>query len=92
MTQVSWRSIQKVRKQAESSEVEARLQRDMKSWGTNHDITPPSKVQCPDAQCRLRMRSLWVSVVEFGDKLFGALGIMDGAPFIFFDTITIPVY
>ena len=64
----------------------------MESQGMNHDITPPSKVQCPNAQCWLRMRSLWVSVVEFGDELFGALDIMDGVPFVFFNTITPPAY
>ena len=91
-TQVGWRLIRKVQKQAEPSEVEARLQRDMESQGTNHDITPPSKVQHPDAQCWLRMRSLWVSAVEFGDELFGALDIMDRVPFVFFNTITLPAY
>ena len=73
-------------------EVEVRLWRDMESWGMNYDITPPSKVQCPDAQCWLRMRSLQVSAVEFGNELLGALDIIDGAPFTFFDTITLPVY
>ena len=69
-----------------------RLQKVMKSWGTNHDITPPSKVQGPDARCWLRARSLQVSAVEFSDKFLGALYIMDGAPFIFFNTIAFPAY
>ena len=43
MTQVGWRPIRKVWKQAELSEVEARLQKDMESRGINHDITPPFK-------------------------------------------------
>ena len=67
--------------------MEARLWKDMENQGTNHDITPPSKVQHPNAQCWLRARSLWVGVVEFGNELLGALYIMDGAPFIFFNTI-----
>ena len=66
--------------------------RDMESGGMNHDIIPPSKVQCPDAQCWLMTRSLWVSAVEFSDELFGALDITDGVPFVFLDTITLPVY
>ena len=37
MTQVGQRLIQKVRKQAEPSEVKVRVQRDMESWGMNHD-------------------------------------------------------
>ena len=53
---------------------------------------PPSKVQHPNARCWLRVRSLWVGVVEFGNKLFGALYIADGAPFVFFNTIALPVY
>ena len=65
---------------------------DMEDWGTNHDITPPSKVQHPDAQCWLRARSFQVGAVEFGDELFGALYIMDRAPFIFFNTIALPAY
>ena len=84
--------IQKVWKQAKPSEVEVRLWKDMESWGTNDDITPPSKVQHPNAQCWLRARSLWVSVVEFGDELLGALYITSGAPFVFFNTIALPVY
>ena len=79
MTQLGWRPIQKCRKWVEPSEVEAWLQRDMEDWGTNHDITPPSKVQRPNAQCWLRARSLRVGVVEFGDELFGALYIEDGS-------------
>ena len=86
------RPIRKVRKQVEPSEVEAKLRKTMESWGTNHDITPPSKVQHPDAQHWLRARSLWVSVVEFGDELLGALYIVDGVPFVFFNTIALPVY
>ena len=31
-----------------------------------------------------------VSAMEFGNELFGALDIMDGVPFVFFDTITLP--
>ena len=69
-----------------------RLWRDMENWGMNHDITPPSKVQCPNAQCWLRVRSLWVGAVEFGNKLLGALYITDRAPFVFFNTIALPVY
>ena len=72
--------------------MEVRLQRDMESWGTNHDITPLSKVQHPNARCWLRTRSLQVSMVEFGNELFGALDITDRAPFVFFDTITLPAY
>jgi len=65
----------------------------MGSLGTNHDITPPSKVQHPDAQWGwLRARCLWVSVVEFGDKLLGSLYISGGAPLVFFNTITLPAY
>ena len=73
------------------SEVEARLQKDMED-GTNHDITPPSKVQRPDARCWLRVRSLWVGAVEFSDELLGALYIMGRAPFVFFNTIALPAY
>ena len=72
--------------------MKVRLQRDMGDQGTNHDITPPSKVQCLDARCWLRARSLWVGAVEFGNKLFGALYIVDRAAFIFFNTITLPAY
>ena len=50
----------------------------MEDWGMNHDITPPSKVQRPDARCWLRVRSLRVGAVEFGDELLGALYIADG--------------
>ena len=82
----------KVQKQVELSEVEAWLRKTMVSRGTNHDITPPSKVQHPDAQCWLRARSLRVSVVEFDDKSLGALYITDRAPFIFFNTIALPAY
>ena len=31
-------------------------------------------------------------MVEFGDKLFGALYIADGVPFVFFNTTTLPTY
>ena len=72
--------------------MEARLWKVMENHRTNHDIIPPSKVQCPDAQCWLRARSLWVGVVEFSNELLGALYIMDGVPFIFFNTIALPVY
>ena len=60
----------------------------------NHDITPPSKVQRPDARCWLRVRSLWVGAVEFGNELLGlgALYIMGRAPFVFFNTIALPAY
>ena len=58
----------------------------------NHDITPPSKVQHPNARCWLRARSLQVGAVEFGNKLLGALYIADGVPFIFFNTIARPAY
>ena len=45
----------------------------------NYDITPPSKVQCPDAQwSQSRTGCLWVSVMEFSDKSFGALDIFGG--------------
>ena len=44
MTQVGRRPIQKVQKQAELEEEEARLQKDMESQGTNHDI-------CYDSIC-----------------------------------------
>ena len=64
----------------------------MEDQGTNHDITPPSKVQCPDALCWLRARSLQVGAVEFGDELLGALYIVGGVPFIFFNAIALPVY
>ena len=37
MTQVGWRLMRKVRKWAEPSEVEVRLQKDMESRGMNHD-------------------------------------------------------
>ena len=86
-TQLGWRPIQKLQKRVKPSEVEVRLWKVMETQGTNHDITPPSKVQCPNAQCWLRVRSLRVGVVEFGNKLLGALYIMDGAPFVFFNTI-----
>ena len=92
MTQVGQRPIQNVQKRVKLLEMEARLQKVMKSWGTNHDITPPSKVQCPKAQCWLRVRSLWVSGMEFGGELLGALYITDGVQFIFFNTIALPAY
>ena len=92
MTQVGWRPIRKVRKWAKLSEVVARLQKIMESRGINHDIILRSKVQHPNAQCWLRARSLQVSAEEFGDKLLGALYITDGAPFVFFNTIALPVY
>ena len=38
-TQVGWRPIQKVQKWAKPLEVEAKLQKDMESWGTNHDTS-----------------------------------------------------
>ena len=72
--------------------MEVRLQKDMGNQEMNHDITPPSKVQCPDARCWLRVRSLQVGAVEFGDELLGALYIADGAPLVFFNTIALPVY
>ena len=90
-TQVGQRLIQNIQRWAEPEE-EVRLRKDMESQGTNHDITPPSKVQHPNAQSWLRARSLWVSVVEFSDKLLGALYITDRAPFIFFNTIALPAY
>ena len=64
----------------------------MEGRGTNHDITPPSKLQRPDARCWLRARSLQVGAVEFGDELLGALYIADGVPFVFFNTIALPAY
>ena len=73
-------------------EVEARLQKNMESQGMNHDITPPSKVQRPNAWHWLRVRSLQVSVVELGSELLGALYITDGTPFVFFNTIALPAY
>ena len=63
-----------------------RLWRDMEDQGMNHDITPPSKVQRPDARCWLRARSLQVGGVEFGDELLGALYI------VVFNTIALPAY
>ena len=33
-----------------------------------------------------------MSVVEFSNELLGALDIMDRVPFVFFNTITLPVY
>ena len=30
--------------------------------------------------------------MEFGDELLGALYIADGVPFVFFNTIALPVY
>ena len=72
--------------------MEARLWRDMEDQGMNHDITPPSKGQHPDARCWLRARSLRVGAVEFSNKLLGALYTMDGAPFVFFNTIALPAY
>ena len=74
------------------SEVEVRLRRDMEDRGMNHDITPPSKVQCPNAQCWLRVRSLQVGAVEFSDELLGALYIVNGVPFVFFNPIALPAY
>ena len=91
-TQWGRRSIRKHRKWVRPSEVGARVQRDMEDQGINHDITPPSKVQRPDARCWLRARSLRVGVVEFGDELLGALYIADRVPFVFFNTIALPVY
>ena len=72
--------------------MEARVRRDMEGWGANHDITPPSKVQRPDARCWPRVRSLQVGVVDFGDELLGALYIVDGVPFVFFNAIALPAY
>ena len=89
---MGWRPIQKLWKWVKPSEVEAWLQKVMESQETNHDITPPSKAQHPDAWHWLGVRTLWVGAVEFGDKLLGALYIMDGAPFIFFNTIALPMY
>ena len=86
------RLIRKRRRWVEPSEVEVRLWGDMGNQGTNHDITPPSKVQCPDAQCWLRVSSLWVGAVEFGNELLEALYIANGAPFVFFNPIALPVY
>ena len=74
-TQWGQRSIRKRRKWVGLSEVGAKVRRDMEDWGINHDITPPSKVQRPDAQCWLRARSLRVGAVEFGNELLGALYI-----------------
>ena len=33
-----------------------------------------------------------MSAVEFGNELLGALYIVDGAPFVFLDTIALPAY
>ena len=33
-----------------------------------------------------------MGAVEFGNELFGALYIVDRAPFVFFNTITLPAY
>ena len=41
---MGWRPIQKVQKQVEPSEVEARLWKDMESQGMNHDSHPHSEV------------------------------------------------
>ena len=92
MTQWGRRSIQKHWKWVRLSEVGVRVWRDMEDQGINHDITPLSKVQHPDARCWLRVRSLRVGVVEFGDELLGALYIADGMPFVFFNTIALPAY
>ena len=92
MTQVGQRPMWNIQKLAKPWEEEVRLPKDMESQGTNHDITPPSKVQCPNAWCWLRVRSLWVSAVEFGDELLGALYIMGRVPLVSFNTITLPVY
>ena len=92
MTQLGRRLIRTRRRWAELSEVEARLRRDMEDQGTNHDITPPSKVQRPDARCWIRARSLRVGAVEFGDELLGALYIANRAPFVFFNPIALPAY
>ena len=89
---MGWRLIRKRQRWVELPEVAARLWRDMEDRGTNHDITPPSKVQHPDAQCWLRVRSLWVGAVEFGDELLGALYIADRVQFVFFNTIALPAY
>ena len=91
-TQLGRRLIRKRQRWVEPLEVEVRLQRDMEDRGMNHDITPPSKVQHPDARCWLRVRSLWVGVVEFGDELLGTLYIVDGALFVLFNTIAFPAY
>ena len=92
MTQWGQRSIRKRRKWVRPSEVGVRVWGDMEGRGINHDITPPSKVQRPDAQCWLRARSLRVGAVEFGDQLLGALYIANRVPFIFFNTIALPAY
>ena len=92
LTQLGQRLIQKRQKWVKPLEAETWLRRNMEDWGTNHDITPPSKVQCPDARCWLRVRSLQVGVVEFGDELLGALYIADGVPFVFFNAIALPAY
>ena len=42
--------------------------------GKNYDITPPSKVQHPDAQWNgLKMGCLWVGVVELSDVVLPQL-------------------
>ena len=65
----------------------------MGSWGTNHDLTPPSKVQRPDAQEEsLRASHVWVGAMELSDKSLGALDIVGRVPLIFFDTIPLPAY
>ena len=33
-----------------------------------------------------------MGAVEFGDELLGALYILDGVPFVFFNTIALPAY
>ena len=35
---------------------------------------------------------MWVGVVEFSNELLGALYIVDGVPFIFFNAIALPAY
>ena len=89
-TQWGQRSIRKHRKWVGPSEVGARVQRDIEDWGINHDITPPSKVQCPNVQCWLRVRTLRVGAVEFGNESLGALYIADGTSFVFFNAIALP--
>ena len=49
-TQVGWRLIRKVQKWAELEEEVVRLQKDMESWGMNHDtrgMNHDSTWECP---------------------------------------------
>ena len=55
-------------------------------------MTSPPLQRCSVLMHVFKTRSLQVGAVEFGDKLLGALYIVDGAPFIFFNAIALPAY